>query len=378
MKGINMYYITFIIGMVLSVVNVNKRKALILFTIIISVLSFLRYGVGPDYFSYNYLYERLNNSLFMEIRYGIDNQELMFRLIGALIKKIGFSYQQYIIIIAAINIIYIYKICKKYSRFPTLSLFLYYCFYYFVWTFSGLRQGLTLPIGVYYLLECIENNQTKKIVLISLLLTLLHSSAIILIPLYFISRLNFNRKKLIVLSLISIMINLIPLEDIISKLIWIPQINRILHYLNGSTTIFDFKSFARLIFLLIGLVYYNSYSNLKGISKNIIVIYIISIIMYFSLKFSELTAARISIYGMFLNILILPNIYYMYKDKFNKFIYILCLFILCSMYFNKELNAIRVQFTPNNSYSSFVQYTNIYNKDNYHFNNRYIDYLENK
>lgn len=373
-----MYYIVFIIGIILSIINDKKRISFKLLALILSILAFLRYGVGADYFAYKYLYSRLNDSLIFELKYGIDNQEVLFRLIGSLIKKIGFSYQGYIIIIAIINMYYITKICNKYSKNPTFSLFIYFCFYYFVWTFSGLRQGIVLAMGIYYLLDCLEKDKTLKLILITVLLSLIHSSAIILVPLYMSTKMDLDRGKLIILVFIGVLASIIPLGNIIVKLTWIPIVSRLLPYIGSTTSllnILDFKSLGRLLFLFIGLFYYNSYSSQDGLSKKIINIHILSLILYFFFKFSELTAARLSIYGMFLNVLILPNIYYMYKDKFDKLIYISCLGVLSTLYFNKELRTMKTQAGLVHPQEVIIPYTNNLSRDKYTFDKRYFFYL---
>lgn len=377
-----MYYIIFIIGIILSIINDKKNDkkniSLKLFALILAVLAFLRYGVGADYFAYNFLYTRLSGSLVAEFKYGLDNQEVLFRLIGSIFKGIGFSYQHYIVVIATLNLYYISKICKRYSKNPTLSLLTYFCFYYFVWTFSGLRQGLTLSIGIYYLLECLESNKTLKLIIISAILFFIHKSALTLIPLYFISKINFTKNKLISLTFLGIILSFFPIMNILMRFNWIPIIQRIVVYINPNNSllsIFEFKSVARLIFLAIGLFYYEIYSSQDEISKKIINIYILSLISYFVFKSSELIAARISLYGFLLNILILPNIYYLYKNKIHKFIYLTCFGFLLILYFNKELHTMERQSELTNPNKVIIPYTNIYNKNKYSFTKNYLDLL---
>jgi hypothetical protein len=212
--------------------------------------------------------------------------------------------------------------------------------------------------------------------LISVLLSFIHTSAIILIPLYFGARINYDRKSLIILSLIAIIISILPIGNILAKFSWLPLIGKLRPYLNhhfSLVNILDFQSLGRLIFLVIIIFYYEVYAGIDDISKKIVNIYILSLILYFLLKFSELTAARISIYGVILNIIILPNLYYMHKTKFDKLLYITLLGILCTLYFNKELYTLTQQSGLKNN-SILVPYTNIFNKDEYSFKNMY--YLE--
>ncbi|MFJ7735130.1 EpsG family protein [Lysinibacillus sp. NPDC097287] len=374
-----MYYGVYLLGITLSLINGKSKIFFMIFATVLAGLAFYRYGVGPDYFAYEYLYNRLNESPVKEFLYGVDNQEILFRFFGSVLKSLGISYQQYLSVIAIINLYYIGKICTKYSGNPTLSLLIYFCFYYFVWTFSGLRQGLTLAIGIYYLLECLDNNKTVKLFIVTILLSFIHTSAIVLVPLYFISRVNFAKRTLIYLVLASILISILPMGQLINHLNWIPFIDRIIPYstfTNSINNILDFQSIIRIIFLVIAFFYYDAYSQKSEFSKRVINIYIISYCLYFFLKFSELTAARVALYGGILNIILLVNFYYLYKDKINKLIYIGCLVSLSVIYLNKELKTLEERTGLDHADSFLIPYTNIFHKNEYNFNNRYKTYLE--
>ncbi|PYI52939.1 EpsG family protein [Paenibacillus flagellatus] len=375
-----MYFITFFSGIVLSAVNDKKNIAFKVFSILIAIVAFFRYGVGVDYFAYEYLFNRLNPSVIQELVAGLDNQELLFRLIGSIFKSIGLPFQIYLIVIASVNIYFISKICKKYSKNPIFSLFLYFCFYYFVWTFSGLRQGLTLAIGIYYFLECSENKKTIKFLVITLLLTLIHASAVLLFPLYFVTKINIGKRRLFYFSVCVMIFSFMPLGNILTNFNWLPFISRIIPYMDsgGIINILDFQGLGRIAFLAIALIYYDVYAKQNEMCRRIMNIYVISLLIYFIFSFSEITAARLSIYGKLLDIIILPNIFYIYREKINKVIFAFCLIILASLYFFKELGTLDKQTKIQYANKTFVPYTNIINKDSYKFDNMYYELLKNR
>lgn len=369
-----MFYIVFIIGIILSLINDKKNISFKIFVMILLLFAFFRYGIGADYFSYQFLYSRLNPSILGELSAGLDSQEIGFRLFGSLLKQLGFSYQMYLVVIASINIFFISKICKKHSNNPALSMLLYFCFYYLVWTFSGLRQGITIAIGVYYLLEYIKKNKPVKFLVIVIVLTFIHSSALVLLPLYLASRIDFKKKTLIILAFCAVLFAVIPVGSLVARLNWIPFINKAIPYINTSSSfnnILDFQSLGRIAFLIVALFYYDIYTKQNYISKKIMNIYIVSLILYFVFKFSELTAARLSIYGKLLDVIILANIYNLYKEKVNKILYALSLFVLLIFYLNKEMGALEEQTKIINEDSRVMPYTNIFEKDLYEFDNRY-------
>lgn len=363
-----MFYSVLVLGYVSQLFN--KRILFFAFAAVLILLGCFRYGIGLDYFAYQYLFERLHNSPLYELKYGMDQQEVGFRVLGSFLKNIGFTYQMYTMAFAVVTIIFIAKICSKYSKNPTLSLLIFFSFYYLTWTFNGIRQGVVIAVGLYYLLTCLEKRQFKRFVAIVVLLSLIHSSALILILLYFVARLNLNKKKLITFTIFSIILSVIPIGTIISKLTWFPFYYRILPYLNTETSlnILDFQGLGRILFLIIAFAFYETYSKKDETSRKIINIYIVSLAMYFLLQFSELTAARMTIYGKFLDIIILANILYMYKKRINRLIYIYGIFILCSLYLFKESGEINRGIVGDYFVAPYVT---IFNKDDYNFSSRF-------
>lgn len=370
-----MFFIVLLFGISLSMIKDKKRIYFLFFALVLAVLAYIRYGIGSDYFAYRYLFHRLNTNILQEFLFGLDQQEIGFRLIGAFLKKIGVTYEIYLMLIATINIVFISKICLKYSKNPIMSMLLYYCFYYLVWTFSGIRQGITIPIGIYYLLEYLECKNLRKFVIIVLALSLIHQSTIILLPLtYLVVRMNLGKKDLIKLSLLGMFVSILPLGIIVNKLTFIPVFSRIAPYLSNNYSLLsflDFQSLGRIVFMVIAFIYYDSLAKQSETSKNILNLYIISLILYFLFKFSELTAARLSIYGKILDIIILPNIFYLYKDKINKTIYLAGLCLMCTLFLYKEIYTMQIQSGITFKGKVVPAYTNIYNEENYHFNNIY-------
>lgn len=369
-----MFYSVLLIGYVFQMFN--KKILFYSFALILVFMSFFRYGIGIDYFAYEFLFDRLQNSVSAEFKYGVDEQEIGFRLIGTFLKNIGFTYQYYLAFFASINLIYIVKICKKCSKNPTLSLFIFFSFYYVTWTLSGVRQGVVITVGLYYLLKYIKENKPLRLIAVSLLLSLIHSSAVVLILFYFLSKLNFKKSTLIVLSGIGAIASVVPTGFIINKFSWLPFYDRFFGYTDTAfaLNIFDFQSIARAVFLIVALIFYDYYSEQGEMSKKIITIYILSIILYFFLSFSELAAARLAIYGKFLDIIIFANVLYLYKEWINRLIYIVAIFVLCTLYLFKETNA-QINESVVNEHT-IAPYVSIFNKDEFNYKSEYYNLVD--
>lgn len=346
----------------------NNRFFLIIFTLILAILGFFRYGIGIDYFAYQFLYDRLLPNIFEEIKYGVDFQETGFRALGSFLKGLGFSYQAYLIVLMSVTMFFMYKIVKRYSLNPTLSMLLFFCFYYLTWTFSGVRQGLVIAVGLYFLLKYIEEKKGIRLVVVSILLSFIHTSALSLILYYLLSKLNFNRKSLIVITIFSVIVSFLPTGNLVSQMTFLPFFSDLFPYIETGVGVnfLDFQSISRLVFLAVALIFYNVYADQNEMSKKIMNIYIFSTIIYLLFQFSELTAARIAIFGKFLDIIIFANVLYLYRESINKLLYIYAIFILCSLYLVKEVDTQITSTVENNSI--LAPYPTVFNGDDSRYN----------
>lgn len=375
------YYFIYFIGLLFASFKDKYKILEFLFITSLLFLAFFRYGIGPDYFSYKYLYERLSNSFLDEINNSSNYQEILFRLIGVTFKKLNIPYQIYISFFSLVNIFFTYKIVHRYSTKPKLSFFLYFCFFYFTWALSGIRQGTTLVIGLYYLLDYKVNRNLIKFIFIISLLFFIHYSVIIIPVIHLLTKTKLNKRNHILISFISLIISFSPLFYIITNLIAkiIPPFERALYYISDSYSflyIFDFSSLVRLLFLFLGIYFYNYFRENK-IKKYIFDFYLISLDIFFIFSFSELIGARLSLYGFFLVIIIIPNILALFKDKLNKVIIFSLILVLSFMWLNKEIDE-STRLVIKNYEQTFIQkdYPNILQKNKYKFDSRYIQYLK--
>lgn len=364
------YLAVLVMGLIFSLLNSNSKTYFYSYLLILLVLASLRYGVGPDYFGYEYLYSLANISLIDQVGES-TGQELIFRLFGSTLNSLDLSYQSYLAIAALITLSYIGRICRRYSHYPIFSLYLFYCLFYFVWVFSGIRQGLALAIGVYYLLDCIETRNHIKFVVALIVVALIHASALILLLFYIVAHLNIRTKYLLLGVFVCFCISLIPtayLEGIVSHL---PFHERIEYYYGrDAATIdyFDFKSISRLaLLLLFGVGFSSKIDKSDGVQKGILSLYVTSFGIYYALRFVEILAANASMYGFVLIILIMPNMYGRLKRRNNAQLMLMFGLMFSVAYFFKTLLSMEDMSSLNHN-SLLTPYTNIFNKSGYFTN----------
>ena len=216
--------------------------------------------------------------------------------------------------------------------------------------------------------------------MITLLLSLIHYSALLLFAFYAVSLINFKKWHLAVILLAAILFNLVPIKEILENYngsIYI--ISKVASYAaadNSPASLFQFSSLARLAFLMIAFVVYDVYCADNPFNKKVMNMYILSFAVYFIFKFSELTAARLAIYGKVLDILIFTNVFYYLKRKDNKIVYAVFLVVLIGAYFFKEINTMEIQASLVDKYKYFTPYVNIFNKDNFSFANSFVKIIQ--
>ena len=336
-----MYYLVYFIGLITSPENKNKLFFTYLFSFIIILLASLRYGVGPDYFNYQYTFNSIEISN-LDYLFSSGGNEILFKLIIYFFKTLGFGYDFFNFSLALVSIIFLTKSYIRHSFNPTFSLWIFFCSFYFVWIMSGVRQGLALSIGTYYFLNFFHAKKPVKLIIVTLLLSLIHASAIIYIPMYYFSRLKI--RYINALFLISIIISFFNVFDLINLFDYGYLISRIVFYedyFNLETVkIFDFKTISRFIILLGIIVLFKlpkTDDKENIISSNLYKPFLLSYCIYFVFKFSEVTAANLSMYGFVFLTFLIPNLLSKLKKQY-KLISNLIFILFFTLFFLKSID----------------------------------------
>ena len=163
------------------------------------LFSGLRYDVGMDYSSYEQLYR---DSLF---QLNPEIKELGWAYLFYWCRNIGISFSIIILLISFFTIYCVFVFIRRYSPYPFLSILIFFCFaQYYTYTFNVIRQCLAIYI-FFTLLECIcQRKMAKYFISIALTVVFVHSSAIILFPLYFLLHRYYSLYVKIVLIVIAL------------------------------------------------------------------------------------------------------------------------------------------------------------------------------
>lgn len=337
----------------------SKKFYFYAFLFVLTLLACFRYGVGPDYVAYQHLYTHLSDSI-LDFKI-IDGQEILFQVLGTLAKTVNLSFEAFLAVLSIVSLYFVGKTCSKFSDFPLLSLILYYSAFYFVWIFSGVRQGLVLAVGIYYLLDCSLNKKNAKFFIITLFLMFIHASAFILLVFYAISKIRIPVPFQFVLVFLCFISFPLLKNYFWSMLQYIPLATRIEFYRLSTTHFFlDSKAIIRLVLLIsFGLIFINKSFLRDEKNRKIHILYVSSFGMYFSLRHVEILAQNLSIYGFLMLVLLVPNSLKSLKIKSNKNILFAIIFLFSLGFLIKNLKMM-VDYSGMQTTSFLVPYTNVF------------------
>ena len=303
----------------LELVNKRFRKSNVIFyllAILLTCILCFRYGQGTDYIEYQLQFEIIDitaETLVNQLEHG----EIGWFLIMLGFKKIGFSFDWFIIVLSLVMMFFTIKSIKKYSPYKIFSLLLLYPTYYLTYYFSVLRQGLVLCLFICFGINFLIEKKYIRYYILVVILCLFHFSAFLLLLLPFFYRLH--KQSIPFLLLVSLMLSII---------VGYTGALRIAFQLVGAHT--DYLkisiSIQGIILRLIvyGLIYY-LYSVYKDncvhdneTIRYLFNFYTIGVVFFLLLSFSSNLSQRITMPIKAIELLLLPML--LYKIRFKQWV----------------------------------------------------------
>lgn len=344
--------------------------------LLLALIAVFRYGVGADYFSYEFLYKQTSFLPLEDILSFNNKIEPGFNLLMYLSNKLHLSYQTFLGLINTLMLYMILKWLQENSLDFPMSVLLFYSMFYFVWVLSALRQGLVISIYLFLFYRNRKSFNFFQKFIIILLLSTLHQSALFLLLIEILGCIKWTKRSHLIFLLFALFLAIMPFDKIFVVFENVPVLNRMYFYIENfeSTPLISPPSLMRFGFFI--LIYYFYDDDMDKFWKNVYDKALYGFSLYFVFKISELTAARLSIYTFFMFLIIAPKIIHEIDKKSLKSFSYLFLILFSVLYFNKETHSMIEQVGYQNPYK-FIPYTNIYNKNSYNYDN-YFYFLKNK
>lgn len=296
----------------LSIVIDYKKDILFNFLwIILFILTAIRYGIGPDYFSYMNYYKNATPSNIYDALTSDVYFEKGYMIMSSIFKNLHLDFTHLIFFITMLIFILYWLVINKYSKNKILSLFIFYTLYYQVYVLNLLRQGIAMSIFFIAYFKFLKNRKYMKYIIYIFISSLFHKATLITLILVIVRMKDnyFLKNKLLNYLLIVISVCLCFFKgDILLRNIGIYLgINQLINYETSGINVFAIT--LRIIFFVgIIILYKCSYKNkLDDFDDFQVYTYFIGTITYIALSNNKLYSRFTDIF-MMVDIILVPNL----------------------------------------------------------------------
>lgn len=171
---------------VISNLNKTNKQIILMFSILSILFSGLRSGIGDTGY-YLYMYSMISDMDHQRFFNYLAKKDAGFKILVFLLSRIFRNPQFFLIILSSVIIICFIIVIERYSENIGLSIILIVSTGIYVSSMNGVRQYLAASVLFLAMPYIIEGKWIKYFVL-CIILSAIHTSAVIMIPLYFALR----------------------------------------------------------------------------------------------------------------------------------------------------------------------------------------------
>lgn len=333
---IYLFLVFFIILEINTELKIKVRTEYYLFFILINSILVLVAGfrsVGFDYGNYVDIYHTVRLSNFVE-----NGIEIGFASLITIFNSIGSPFFIFTFFIALISVLLKTSFFNKYSEYPFLSLLIYFSITYLISDMGQIRNGLAFAIVLWAFSDLFEN-KNKLFFLKTFIAFLIHSSAIIVFPVYFL--LKTKKLRPVFMSCTLVLLFYFVFFDIKSSLVFLSK-NLSFSQLESRVALYvltedesaplglNLSLFLRLLIFGIMIIYYHSGVNRFKYYDKLLRLYFYGICLYMIFNSVNEFAFRFSNYFKILECVILPMFVALGKTRWDKNLIVFFIILYCS------------------------------------------------
>lgn len=125
-------------------------------------------------------------------------QEIGFYLLSSIIRSLTGNVHVYFTVVSALSLTFLFLSLRKYSVYPLIGLLVYLSRFFMGREMMQIRAGLAISIVV-FALQFIEKQKLKYFIFFVLLASSFHLSAILILPVYWMSKLEITPKRVLMM-----------------------------------------------------------------------------------------------------------------------------------------------------------------------------------
>lgn len=131
--------------------------------------------------------------------------EMGFYYIGVIVKTFTSNVTAYFLVVALLSMFFLYKALNKYCLYPIFGVCAYISRFYIARNFCQIRAGLSYAI-ILMAVQYITKRDWKRYFAWVFIAYCFHHSALIAVPLYFLSMINVKKKHIVIGTIIAFII----------------------------------------------------------------------------------------------------------------------------------------------------------------------------
>lgn len=174
----------------------NKKRILFygVFLLFFIFIAFRAYDVGNDTQEYYRLFKLVKNQSSISYVASITRYEIGYIAFNYLVGKVTNNFTVLLIIITVFYLYSSFKLIRRYAKSPELSIILMFTLSLFYLAMNIERQCIAMAI-FYFAIPFLEKKRYITYCLLVVMASLFHSTAIILLILIFLPKIDFTNKK---------------------------------------------------------------------------------------------------------------------------------------------------------------------------------------
>lgn len=323
-------YLLIILVILLFGKKINKKEysyADFIVLLLLILIAGLRYNIGTDYAMYYGMYFNQDDP-------NLEKVEIGYKVLMDISYKVfQDNFVLFFIFCAILTIIPIYALIKKYSKYPTESLFYFVTLGFYVLSFNMVRQAIAMAFA-FYALKFLFDRKFLRYIIVVIFASLFHMTALIMIPMYWLSNFKFNTKKLLTILVILLFSGFLfnPIFNYVTTVI--PQYSMYSSYQEMKAGIGTYIINSIYILLIIIIIINKKRIDEKSENDNYNkVINVITFSTFFIiLSMQNTLMARLIYYWLMPIVLILPEMIRCVKENYRNTLQALVLLFFIAFY----------------------------------------------
>lgn len=271
-------------------------------------------------------------------------REKGFLIISSVIKTFSNSNVFYLLSISILTFYVFYKVLRKYCIYPLIGFCIYLSRFFLVRNMMQIRSALAFFIVLYFT-NLVTEKKFGKFLLIVLLASSIHYSALMFLPAYFICKMELSQKQVLKIVLSVFLFTFLVANVVVLYIVNIPELKAIIYtYIDENTYGYSSGLTNPMIYFQVCLLIFYTYkeTSLKHIDDNYYAIrsmYLFGTCLLIVFNLFAVLAGRLSTIFSTYEILMLPSLLYVVDNRKKVFSSIVVSMIFTTFF---VLNVVRV------------------------------------